>query len=123
MTGILGGGDPEVGEGARKNDWTLTHSYFAVMGGFEVIVDKNRAIFPTRPDGTERTTLRLTPEGLCILAKTNASLIPDIPIQQIQDKNKGGSFAKIIVCFQGKSKLCTETPHPFARNLRSDGDV
>jgi len=105
MRNILSSGDPEGGVGTRKHEWSLTHSYFAGMGGFEIVVDNERnSVFPTRSNGIEREGLRLTPEGLRMFAQHHANLIPDIPLQQIQDKSKGSLFAKVLVCSQGEPR-------------------
>jgi len=86
----------------RRNEWTITHSFFAAMGGFEVVVkDKAKDFLPTRLSGERRTGLTLTTEGLRQLAKEHPHLIEDIPVQQIQDKSKGSGFAKTLVCMQG----------------------
>jgi len=78
-----------------------THSYFAVMGGFEIVFDHaNMAFFPDKQNRTQRKGLRLASNSLTLLER-DPSLMPDIPLQQIQDKSKGSLFAKVLVCFQG----------------------
>ena len=107
MTKLLGvSRDPEKGRGEslRKHDWTLVHSYFALMGGFEVVIDgadESTIAFPTMTNGVPRTTFTLTPDGFRLLAENHTDLIPDIPLRKIQDKSKGSDFAKTLVCFQG----------------------
>src|SRR5690242_3479450 len=98
---VGGGGDTEMTAGTRKHEWTLTHSYFVVMGGFELVVDdESKAFFPDKTSGMRRRNLRLSTDRFRDFAELNASSIPDISLQQIQDKSKGSLFAKVLVCFQ-----------------------
>jgi len=90
----------EAETGPKISEWTLTHSYFAVMGGFELALP-NADFLPCRLSGHPRTGLILTPEGVRLLAKQHPDLIPGLSEQQIQDKSKGSAFAKTVVCFQG----------------------
>jgi len=108
MTKLLGpSSDPEKGPGGsptRKHEWTLAHSYLALMGGFEIVIDgadENTAAFPTMTNGEPRTTFTLSPDGFRLLAESHPDLIPDISLRKIQDKSKGSNFAKTLVCFQG----------------------
>jgi len=82
---------------------------FALIGSFEIVVDESKAIFPTRTNVIERAGLTLTSDGLRILAEKHPHLIPDTPLRQIQDKSKGSSFAKTLVCFQGEYKYVPST--------------
>jgi len=68
-----------------------------------LIEDENMAFFPDKPNGTQRNGLRLMPDSLLAFIEQDPSLLPDIPLQQIQDKSKGSLFAKVLACFQGKS--------------------
>lgn len=109
------GGDTERGPNTRDHKWTLTHSYFALMGGFEVVVDdESKAFFPDKTNGTRRMAFRLTADGLILFAKESASLIPDISLQQIQDKSKGSLFAKVLVCFQGSLTIFANPFRPYS---------
>lgn len=80
----------------RKHAWTMTHSYFAIMGGFafdsEVIKDE------LLPDGRKRVAL--TSLGVLRLGATIPHLLPDLSVSQIKDKSKANSLAKTIVCLQ-----------------------
>lgn len=93
--------DLEDGTG-RRNEWTITHSFFAAMGGFELVVkDRSMDFLPKRQvSGECRTGLTLTTEGLRQLAERHPNLIVDLLVQHIQDKSKESSFAKTLVCIQ-----------------------
>jgi len=84
----------------KNSEWTLTHSYFAAMGGFELVLP-GADFLPRRLNGRARTGLILTPDGVCLLAKQYPDCIPSLSVRQIQDKSKGSAFAKTVVCFQG----------------------
>jgi hypothetical protein len=90
----------EAETGLKISEWTLTHSYFAVMGGFELALP-DASFLPRRLNGRPRTSLILTPTGVMELAKRHPDFIPGLSKQQIQDKSKGDAFAKTVVCFQG----------------------
>jgi hypothetical protein len=90
----------------------MVHSYFVLMGGYEIrteSVDQN--FLPrTRVLNNERKGLRLTPEGFLALAKELPHLIPDQARERIEDKSKGDAIAKTLVCFQ-----CREEDIPLPR--------
>lgn len=49
--------DLEDGEG-RRSEWTITHSFFTAMGGFEVVVkDGAKDFLPTKLSGESRIGL------------------------------------------------------------------
>ncbi|KAK5714038.1 hypothetical protein LTR15_010945 [Elasticomyces elasticus] len=80
----------------RRHPWTIVHSHFALMGGFAIdssVFDHN--IVPGNPQ-----RLRLTVEGLKLMAKVDPALLPDISREAIQDKSKASPLAKTIVCLQ-----------------------
>ncbi|KAK3401474.1 hypothetical protein B0T20DRAFT_115879 [Sordaria brevicollis] len=93
--------------------WTMTHGFFAVMGGFVIdFQDPNQStdstegmilnFFPARKASWKpRQSLTLTSEGIKVLKKSgNSSLIPMISEKLIKDKSKGSAFAKSFVCLQ-----------------------
>ncbi|KAK3339704.1 hypothetical protein B0T25DRAFT_361946 [Lasiosphaeria hispida] len=86
----------------RQNEWTIVHSYFVVMGGYEVVAESKAHDFlpRTRAYNGLRKGLRLTPEGFRILAERFPHLIPDQPREKIEDKSKGDALAKAFVCIQ-----------------------
>ncbi|KAK1757757.1 hypothetical protein QBC47DRAFT_164925 [Echria macrotheca] len=87
---------------ARKTKWTMTHSYFGVMGGFALqVADGEANFFPSVVDGKDRhVRLSLTPDALVYLEEQLPGIVPDLPKTFIEDKSKGSIFAKSIVCFQ-----------------------
>ncbi|KAK3619489.1 hypothetical protein LTR56_023990 [Elasticomyces elasticus] len=80
----------------RRHPWTIVHSHFALMGGFAIDLaafDEN--IVPGKPE-----RLRLTVDGVKLLANVDSTLLPDISREAIQDKSKASPLAKTIVCLQ-----------------------
>ncbi|KAK0748682.1 hypothetical protein B0T21DRAFT_407173 [Apiosordaria backusii] len=82
----------------RKHVWTMTHSHYAIMGGFA---------FDSRNigDGSDflpgkRKRVTLTAAGLVELLRAAPHLLPDISEGYIKDKSKANNLAKIIVCLQ-----------------------
>jgi hypothetical protein len=81
----------------RKFPWTLTHSFYAVMGGFAFDNLSNKDDFPL-PQG--RTRLTLSTDGLMFLAEFEPTLVPDISETTIKDKSKSDGIAKVIAFWQ-----------------------
>jgi len=93
---------PDMITSRRTHEWTIVHSYFAVMGGFAVEVAKECLnFFPTMADGkTRHTRLALSPDALLYLEEQLPGFVPDLPKLRIKDKSNGSMLAKSIVCFQ-----------------------
>jgi hypothetical protein len=68
---------------------SLNHSYFAIMGGFEVVMEDNKLIFPSKLNSLSKASLTLCPSRLTLIAKQDPGLISDIPVRQIHDKSNG----------------------------------
>lgn len=79
----------------RRHAWTMTHSYYAIMGGFAFDSDVAKQDF--LPNGRKRVTL--TSLGVLRLAILTPHLLPDFSISQIRDKSKASNIAKTIVYF------------------------
>ena len=101
---------------ARRHKWTIVHSYFAAMGGFAVqMADDELNIFPKPDEKKPRLArLTLTPEAIVHLEQKKPGFIPDLSQSFIEDKSKGGTFAKAVVCFQGS--LFTMRPCGYSKN-------
>ena len=94
------------------------HSFLAVMGGFVVEMkdqpgndDKAeiQSFLPLKSTGTRRTRLTLVPEALRFFKEKGLnSLIPEPSLVHIQDKSKGNTLAKALVCLQGKCTIPSE---------------
>ncbi|KAK3497360.1 uncharacterized protein B0T23DRAFT_426481 [Neurospora hispaniola] len=106
--------------------WTIMHSFLAVMGGF-VIELKNQpgsddkaesqSFLPWKSNGACRTRLTLVPEALALFKEKNLdSLIPKQSLVHIQDKSKGNTLAKALVCLQA-SWFCAQCFTRFAQGL------
>jgi hypothetical protein len=90
----------------------MVQGYFAAMGGYEVVLEPgSENFFPAAPSGDPREHLRLSPAGLCILAKELPHLIPDLSAAKIWDKSKGDAIAKAIICLQGMGVTSFLFPH------------
>ena len=80
----------------RRHPWTMTHSFYAIMGGFAFDTsDAEPNFLPNH-----RSRLCISVYGLSYIAKKAPELIPDISEKQIKDKSKADSLAKFIVCLQ-----------------------
>lgn len=77
----------------RKNAWTLTHGYYAAMGGF-VLDSSSTPVF-----GTE-SRLVLTPPMMYFLMKHDPDLIPDISEDDIECQSKSDGLAKALLVMQ-----------------------
>lgn len=85
----------------RKYPWTLTHSFYAVMGGF-VLHDP---YIPSSPDNPDRYLPAwqlhgvLTPAGVRFIMKHAPLLVPDLPVEDIRDRSKADWLGKaLLVC-------------------------
>ena len=80
----------------RRHPWTMTHSFYAIMGGFAFDTsDAEPNFLPNH-----RSRLCISVYGLSYIAMKAPELIPDIAEKQIKDKSKANSLAKFIVCLQ-----------------------
>ncbi|KAG0702579.1 hypothetical protein DFH29DRAFT_804798 [Suillus ampliporus] len=77
----------EILESEKRKKWTVTHGYFAWMGGFILYVD-----------GTPRATL--TPEELRDFVRDRKVDMPDITEKEIEDRSKGDGLSKAIAIIQ-----------------------
>jgi len=86
--------------------WTLTHAFFANMGGFVVktIPGQDTRLEMASKAGRngmqETIPLHLMAESLFQLRKTNAITLTNITADQINDKSKDDSFLKLITVLQ-----------------------
>ncbi|EKM55007.1 uncharacterized protein PHACADRAFT_119896 [Phanerochaete carnosa HHB-10118-sp] len=82
-----------TGSSIRKNAWTLTHGYYAAMGGF-ILDSSSTPVF-----GTE-TRLVLSHNMMAIIVKNVPDLIPDIPEDRIRQQSKSNELAKALLVLQ-----------------------
>ncbi|KAF2689393.1 hypothetical protein K458DRAFT_279966, partial [Lentithecium fluviatile CBS 122367] len=79
----------------NREEWTMSHSFYALMGGLAVDIKDWRFLT------TERyKQITLTIEGLEWIATHTPELIPVLSETQIQDKSKANGLAKFLVCVQ-----------------------
>lgn len=78
----------------RKHAWTMTHSYWAIMGGIAADTTGHERFLPAG------SLPLFTSSGVSMLLRYEPDLIPDISEDDIKDKSKGGSVAKFLACIQ-----------------------
>ncbi|THW34039.1 hypothetical protein D6D21_09758 [Aureobasidium pullulans] len=76
---------------AYCHPWTLTHGFYAAMGGF---------VIRSEDIGYGTGVFVLSERGIHFLAETMPESIPNIPESEILDKSKASTLAKTIVCLQ-----------------------
>jgi hypothetical protein len=79
----------------EQKDWTLTHSYFALMGGFQLKTKRTTLGY----DWAEKDANIINPWGLLRLVKLN--MFPnDLPKQLIEARSKSDGLGKGLICLQ-----------------------
>lgn len=77
--------------------WTMTHSFYAMMGGFEFINTTESTITSMRSkDGRI-----VSPEGLLSLKREGRMHSPPVDRKDIEDKSKVSYATKAFILFQG----------------------
>ncbi|KAG8424862.1 hypothetical protein J3458_001620 [Metarhizium acridum] len=82
----------------RKHQWTVTHSFFALSGGFAFDTTGLPEDQKFLPGSRNRVTLNQ--KAVLLVAKHFPSLLPDISEAAIADKSKANALAKAIACLQ-----------------------
>ncbi|KAK0611722.1 hypothetical protein B0T14DRAFT_334226 [Immersiella caudata] len=80
----------------RAHRWTMTHSFFATMGGF--VFDADAFRHRSLPGGRKRATLSTLAVGRLAVAAPH--LLPDISADIILDKSKSSRLAQAVVGLQ-----------------------
>lgn len=80
----------------NTNQWTITHGFYATMGGFAIELDEGDSQNAILFNNTDRLTL--TARGIALLAECGYTV--DISLDDIKDKNKADGLAKLLVCIQ-----------------------
>ncbi|THV67146.1 hypothetical protein D6D28_07722 [Aureobasidium pullulans] len=75
----------------RRHCWTLTHGFYAAMGGFAIQAENLGLGCPE-----EVTTLVLDEAGLLYVLDKLPEVFPDLPESEILDKSKASTLAKSI---------------------------
>ncbi|KUI56207.1 hypothetical protein VP1G_03619 [Cytospora mali] len=81
-----------------KPVWTLTHSWYAVMGGYSYNLRDGSKVH--LPDDRGREQLILRDEALRFVAEHEPTVIPKLSETVILDKSGASTFVKIITLFQ-----------------------
>ena len=81
----------------RKHPWTLTHAFFAAMGGFKLDGhdDEGQCYLPAW-----QGEALITPQGITFLLKHAPHLIPDISAEEIKDRSKADGLSKALLVWQ-----------------------
>lgn len=88
----------DVEDTSTKHVWTLTHSWYAVMGGYSYKLRDGVKVF--LPDDHNREQLVLRDEALRFVAEHEPAVIPNLSVLDILDKSSSSTFVKIIALFQ-----------------------
>lgn len=81
-----------------KPVWTMTHSWYAVMGGYCYKLREGSTIY--LPDDHGREELALRDDALRFVVEHEPSIVPNLSVTDITDKSSAGAFVKIITLFQ-----------------------
>jgi hypothetical protein len=100
------------GSAISWHQWTMTHSFYAAMGGYAV--DDSDSNLKFMPRFNPRLTLGR--EELAILCETDISLLPNLSESQIRDKSKASGLAKTLVCIQA-TWFCVQCIFRLSQNL------
>jgi hypothetical protein len=84
------------GRSKRMHHWTMTHSHFALMGGFAF--EKTASGVNILPN--DRPSATLTSHALRMLATHEPDIIPDISVETIESKSKADLGARVWVMLQ-----------------------
>ena len=76
----------------------MVHSYYSIMGGFAI----DTSVLPPEIKGpfSSKKRMTLTWAGVRLLMKREPHLLPQLSLEQIEDKAKANGLAKTIVCAQ-----------------------
>lgn len=85
-------------DGVDKPVWTMTHSWYAVMGGYCYKLREGSTIY--LPDDHGREELALRDEALRFVVEHEPSIVPQLSVDDIADKSSTGAFMKVITLFQ-----------------------
>lgn len=83
---------------ADKPVWTMTHSWYAVMGGYCYNLREGPKVH--LPDDRGRHQLILRDEALRLVAEHEPNIIPNLSVAAILDKSGASTFVKIVTLFQ-----------------------
>jgi len=98
---------------ASKTTWTLTHAFYAAMGGFAI--DGSTAETPFLPQGRDHLTI--TKAGIKIFFKLGyIDEFSAVSLESIRDKGKSGYIAKFLIALQALW-FCTQLVARLAQSL------
>jgi hypothetical protein len=77
-----------------KNEWTSTHSFWAIKGGIGGDGVGSEPFIPSN------VPPKLTEKGISFLLQTAPELLPDVAEGEVKDKSKGDWLIKSLACIQ-----------------------
>lgn len=86
---------------SKLSPWSIVHGYYGVMGGFAIDLDDADDQYKHLFGDIKRLTL--TAKGVALLSHCGHT--PEISIDEIKDKNKADSLAKLLTCVQAGSMI------------------
>jgi len=89
---LIQGDQTSSSEKDGQEKWSLSHCFFALMGGLQIDLTGYEMLFD------DSQYIRPIHWGLCLLALSGK--LPDIPKAVINDKSKADSITKALVCTQ-----------------------
>lgn len=84
----------------RRHPWTITHGFYAVMGGFAVNATDTVSLSHKSSSATLDRFWFLGVRGLRLLMKLNPDELPNLSAAEIESKSKANALAKTLVCVQ-----------------------
>ena len=81
-------------------EWTLTHSYYAIMGGFHLYEEKNRDLPANEANDNASTAMILTLTATQLAENWKHFKLFKIPEAEIKDKSKADFFTKALTSLQ-----------------------
>lgn len=84
----------------RTHPWTLTHGFYATMGGFALAREDAKPTDPPHYLPSWQRNGVLTPKGVLLVIEHAPNSIPDIDVQDLLDRSKADGLAKILLVWQ-----------------------
>ncbi|KAL8996389.1 MAG: hypothetical protein Q9169_004080 [Polycauliona sp. 2 TL-2023] len=83
-----------------RHPWTLSHGFYATMGGFAMDVPRNLSPSQEFMPATADEFRFVTPIALEILAHASPNEVPNLSAKEVASKSKADVLTKILTCVQ-----------------------
>lgn len=80
----------------KRKQWTNTHSFVCIAGGF--VFDFGGSDHEGPYDNSRR--IRITSAGMALIGAVDIDQLPDISVEELQDKSKATWLTKLLICSQ-----------------------